>query len=339
MIPIHPQDQRLLGEQWRGEASIDRMLPFGLRSVPKIFSAIADALQWILAVKGVTHSLHYLDDYIIVSNSIDKALTQRDIFTSTFESLGVPLGYSKLEGPNSSLTFLGIEVDTESLQLRLPSDKLSRLKSELSRCCHRRSISKRELQSLTGLLQFASKVIRPGHPFICRLYAMQDIGSHPDHFIRLNLPARADILWWYLFAEDWNGISMFWDVSKYTADITISSDASGSWGCGAFWKSKWFHFPWPSSLQGLWIATKELIPIVVAAAPFGHEWRGLMVEFKVDNMAVVHVLNNTYSKDQHLMHLICTLVFLASCFEFWFLASHIEGKANIIADALSRNNL
>ena len=240
----------------------------------KYFSAVANVLQWILAVKGVTHSLHYLDDYIIVSNSIDKALVQRDILTSTFESLGVPLEYSKLEGPSSCLTFLGIEVDTESLQLRLPSDKLSRLKSELSQCCHRRSISKWELQSLTGLLQFASKVIRPGQPFIHRLYAMQDIGSHPDHFIRLNLPAKADILWWYLFAEDWNGISMFWDISKHTADITVMSDASGSWGCGVFWKSKWFHFPWPSSLQGLPIATKELIPIVVAAALFRSRMEG-----------------------------------------------------------------
>ena len=60
MIPIHPQDQRLLGVQWRGEVFIDRMLPFGLRSAPKIFSAVADALQWILAVKEITHSLHYL---------------------------------------------------------------------------------------------------------------------------------------------------------------------------------------------------------------------------------------------------------------------------------------
>ena len=132
-------------------------------------------------------------------------------------------------------------------------------------------------------------------------------------------------------------MSMFWDVSKQTADITITPDASGSWGCGAFWKSKWFHFPWCSSLQGLPIATKELIPIVVEAALFGHKWRGLMVEFKVDNIAVVHVLNNTYSK--YLMHLIRTLVFLASHFEFWFSAYHIEGKANIIADALSHNNL
>ena len=102
-----------------------------------------------------------------------------------------------------------------------------------------------------------------------------------------------------MFAEDWNGILMLWDVSKKTADVTVTSDGSGSWGCGAFWKSKWFHFPWPSSLHDFPITTKELVPVVVGAALFGHEWRGLLVVFKVDNMTVVHVLNNTYSKDQH----------------------------------------
>ena len=93
-------------------------------------------------------------------------------------------------------------MDTENLQLRLPTDKLDKLNSELSRCILRRSITKRELQGLVGLLQFATKVIRPGRPFLRRLYAMQDIGSHPDHHIRLNMAARADILWWYMFASE-----------------------------------------------------------------------------------------------------------------------------------------
>ena len=56
-------------------------------------------------------------------------------------------------------------------------------------------------------------------------------------------------------------------------------------------------------------------------------------------MAVIHVLNSTYSKDDHIMHLIRILVFLAAHFDFWFVASHIEGKANRLADDLSRNNL
>ena len=67
----------------------------------------------------------------MVTDSLDKALIQKNILTSTFESLGVPLEYSKLEGPSSCMTFLGIEVDTESLQLSLPSDKLFTLKCEV----------------------------------------------------------------------------------------------------------------------------------------------------------------------------------------------------------------
>ena len=57
----------------------------------------------------------------------------------------------------------------------------------------------------------------------------------------------------------------------------------------------------------------------------------------VDNMAVVHVLNATYCKYLHLMHLIRILVFLAAHFNFWFVAEHIVGKDNSLADSLSRN--
>ena len=47
MLPIYPDDQNLLGVQWEGERYTDGALPFGLRSALKIFSAVADALQWI----------------------------------------------------------------------------------------------------------------------------------------------------------------------------------------------------------------------------------------------------------------------------------------------------
>ena len=40
--------------------------PFGLRSAPKIFNAIADALEWIAKSCGVTYLEHFLDDYVTV---------------------------------------------------------------------------------------------------------------------------------------------------------------------------------------------------------------------------------------------------------------------------------
>ena len=48
MVPVHPEDQHLLGAQWDGSVYIDKVLPFGLCSAPKIFSAVADAVQWTL---------------------------------------------------------------------------------------------------------------------------------------------------------------------------------------------------------------------------------------------------------------------------------------------------
>ena len=48
IIPVHPEDRQLLGIRWKGWVYIDRVLPFGLRSAPKIFSAVADAVQWMV---------------------------------------------------------------------------------------------------------------------------------------------------------------------------------------------------------------------------------------------------------------------------------------------------
>ena len=102
---------------------------------------------------------------------------------------------------------------------------------------------------------------------------------------------------------------MLWNIERLLLEFTIVSDASGSWGCGAYWDEKWFNLQWPAQFLSLNIATKELIPVVIAAAVFGSQWHGQLIQFTVNNMAIVHVFNATYSKDPHLMHLICILVF------------------------------
>ena len=91
--------------------------------------------------------------------------------------------------------------------------------------------------------------------------------------------------------------------------------------------------------QHLSIALKELIPVVLAAVTFSYQWSGKVVQFVVNNSAVVEVVKSTYSKEPHIMHLIHLLVFFAARFNLWFMASHIPGKQNILADALSINNV
>ena len=44
-VPVHPEDRWLTGMKWRDRLFVDAALPFGLRSAPKIFTAMADAAE------------------------------------------------------------------------------------------------------------------------------------------------------------------------------------------------------------------------------------------------------------------------------------------------------
>ena len=46
ILLIHPDDRHLLGISWEDHIYVDLCLPFELRSVLKIFTALADILAW-----------------------------------------------------------------------------------------------------------------------------------------------------------------------------------------------------------------------------------------------------------------------------------------------------
>ena len=111
------------------------MLPFGLHSAPKIFNAVANGLEWYLRSRGIRHIAHCLDDFIVIgpprsSECADALATLDDVCSR----LGIPLAQYKRDGPTTSLTFLGVEVDTEAAELHLLKDKLERLRSLLEDC-------------------------------------------------------------------------------------------------------------------------------------------------------------------------------------------------------------
>ncbi len=66
MVLVHPADHPILGIEWQGSVMVDTCLPFGLRSAPKIFSAMADGLSWAIYRQGVRSFIHYLDDFLFV---------------------------------------------------------------------------------------------------------------------------------------------------------------------------------------------------------------------------------------------------------------------------------
>ena len=99
-IPVHPSDRHLLGMEWQNQLYVGGALPFGLRSVPKIFNTVADALEWILRHRGVKNVYHYLDDFIVLGHPNSTECSQGlAILKHTCEELGLPLAVEKCEGP------------------------------------------------------------------------------------------------------------------------------------------------------------------------------------------------------------------------------------------------
>ena len=125
--------------------------------------------------------------------------------------------------------------------LRLPEDKLRALKETLGHWRGLKSCFKEELASLNGLLAYASRVVKESRTFLRRLIDLEKGFERPDHKIRLNVEARSDLEWWFQFAGPWNRVSILETLVPKPPNLTITSDASGSWGCGAFRGTHWFQ--------------------------------------------------------------------------------------------------
>ena len=144
------------------------MLPFGLRSAPKIFNAVADGLHWHLQRSGIQRLYHYLDDFIMLGPPHSpQCQGYLDTLLYQCNRLGVPI--AETEGPSSYLVFLGIEIDTVAGELRFPTDKLQRLQTLLQQWGDKKVCTRKELESLVGLLNHACKGVRAGRSFLRRM--------------------------------------------------------------------------------------------------------------------------------------------------------------------------
>ena len=207
-VPVHPSDQRLLAVSWQGTTYIDRALPFGLRSAPKIFSALTDAMMWMLRAREsrIRMALHYLDDFLILGPPGSPLCGQALANTLALcEELGFPVTPEKTEGLATTLTFLGIEVDSVLDQVHLPQEKLDHLLTAINRWMEQADAptplgagKKRELLSLIGLLTHAATVPVQPHRYCCHCpgsgpQGSPETNSSSGHCMVAHLPQ--DVEW------------------------------------------------------------------------------------------------------------------------------------------------
>ncbi|VDI14256.1 Hypothetical predicted protein [Mytilus galloprovincialis] len=93
----------------------------------------------------------YFDEKFFVNKSPeDTPVCQMmlDTFSDICEELGVPIASEKSVGPVTSLKFLGLVIDTVEMVVRIPQDKLLKLKSLLEPILLNKKITHKDLESV-----------------------------------------------------------------------------------------------------------------------------------------------------------------------------------------------
>ena len=123
---MHREDWHLLGIHWQGRWYVDKCLPFGLRSLPALFNRLAtSAIQLILQHDySIRHLIHYLDDFFTAGPAGSPTGHQNmSKMNHLCEMINAPIKPDKEEGPSTSLTFLGILLDTTTMQASIAAEK------------------------------------------------------------------------------------------------------------------------------------------------------------------------------------------------------------------------
>lgn len=129
----------------------------------RIFETFSTALKRILAeMLGVVSVVKKLDGFLFLGATYSKCNEDLHVFSSLCARLGVPLAPHKTEGPCTTLTFIGFELDVRRMQLKMPEDKQRKYALVVNEARHGTNLSLQDLKGLIGKLQFATAVI-PGH--------------------------------------------------------------------------------------------------------------------------------------------------------------------------------
>ena len=224
---------------WDGALYVDASLPFGFRLAPKIFNTLADAQEWILSERErVSRVFHYLDNFLVIGMlSSSQCEQQLRILLDSISQWLLRNWRAQLV-----LIFLGNEMDTHNWPYVY-----------LRRSCVNSRVWLQFGWTGSGTLRAsqevanACKVVCPGWLFLRWMFELLKGMSKKQYYIWLNCSFCSDSTWWHLFLESWNGMAMMGSL-EWHPDIHLFSDASGSFGCGAWWGQSWLQVAWIGSM-------------------------------------------------------------------------------------------
>lgn len=139
------------------------------------------------------------------------------------------------------------------------------------------------------------------------------------------------------------GISFWREDLRLEAELQITSDTSETVGFGVYFRNHWCAEVWPQDWRECELARdltfREFFPLLVAVQIWGRVLENQTVHFWTDNLVVVQVVNLLTTRSPRVMLLVRMFTLLCLCLNVLFLAHHVPGINNGVADALSRQQM
>ena len=161
--------------------------------------------------------VNYLDDFIMIADDFNECCVARDTVVSLLRFLGFHVAYEKLVSPSQVVTYLGIIIDCLRMELILPDGKLEKLIRQLDTLENKNRVSKKDLESLGGLLSHCSHIIKGGKIFCKNVYKLyKEMVCRNLRYTKLTPKVKEDLRCWRKFCRFFNGsMKMIENVYEY----------------------------------------------------------------------------------------------------------------------------
>ena len=329
-----PLSVPLFGITMKNKMFFDLALPFGCRTSAMACARTTSAVVHIIKKEGY-HCLCYLDDFVGIETTKEKAIKAYKYALSTLNYLGLDISAHKCKPPCQLLTWIGYEIDTKNLIIKIPEDKLEEILVECKKWNINNMVTKKEVQKLAGKLNFISKCIKPTKCYMNRILTFlrntPKIGK-----TQVNNELLYDISWFLEFASDFNGIILLTPVAKPNWYIECDACLEGG---GGFSKEKYISEKLNGKLvsMNLPICELEAINLVTCLEMLKPP---ITANFNIviftDNKTAQSVFESGYGRNKTLTaaaRFISKFQAIHSCS---VTIRHKPGKELIVADALSR---
>lgn len=330
---LEPLDWPLTCIHHEDKYYIDIAMPFGSRLSSVYMQNMARFIQRALLRKGLL-TIIYLDDILtICKRSEDPRMSFKEVY-SLISDLGLPIALDKVVHPTRVIRFLGIMIDLNEREIRIPGDKISAFLELARDTKDKKYVSVRCIQSIAGHINHIGKAVRPARCFMNRiLEVLRDAQGSP---VRVDHRLRADLSWFIRFLREYNGRTLIIDPTP-TLFIEVDSCLIGG---GGRLGGLCYAIRYPSDVaEDMHISQLEALNCVIAAKVFLRSVRDACVCIICDNQGAVATLSSGKGRDPVITAIARMFWYLSARQNIMFKFKHAPGCSMIVADALSRQFL